>query len=148
MTLRRDHVAGGAFVVAGVLIVSVSGDLPFGTLASPGAGMLPTLVVILMMALGGTLVLRARESPPLAGTDWTDASHALRVILVAAVAVALYTTLGFLLTVPMLLFSLVFLAERRPILAAAAFALGMTTLAYLLFAYLLKTPLPRGPIDF
>ena len=36
MTLRRDHVAGGAFVVAGALILAVSGDLPFGTLASPG----------------------------------------------------------------------------------------------------------------
>ena len=36
MILRRDHVAGGAFIVAGVLVLAVSGDLPFGTLASPG----------------------------------------------------------------------------------------------------------------
>jgi hypothetical protein len=34
MTLRRDHVAGGAFIVAGILVLAVSGDLPFGTLAT------------------------------------------------------------------------------------------------------------------
>ena len=45
MRLRRDHVAGGAFVVVGALVLAVSDDLPFGTLASPGAGMLPTLVI-------------------------------------------------------------------------------------------------------
>ena len=31
------------FIVAGALVLAVSGDLPFGTLPSPGAGMLPTL---------------------------------------------------------------------------------------------------------
>ena len=36
MILRRDHVAGGAFVVGGALVLAVSGDLPFGTLAFPG----------------------------------------------------------------------------------------------------------------
>ena len=40
------------FAVAGALVLAVSGDLPFGTLASPGAGMLPTLLVVLMMAFG------------------------------------------------------------------------------------------------
>src|SRR5262245_18444017 len=58
MTLKRDHVAGGVFVVAGVLVLAVSGDLPFGTPSSPGAGMLPTLVVGLMMAFGFILLLQ------------------------------------------------------------------------------------------
>ena len=31
MTLRRDHVAGAAFVVIGALTLALSGDLPFGT---------------------------------------------------------------------------------------------------------------------
>ena len=45
MILRQDHVAGGVFIVAGALVFAVSGDLPFGTLASPGAGMMPKLVL-------------------------------------------------------------------------------------------------------
>ena len=65
MSLRRDHVGGGAFVAVGALVLAVSGDLPFGTLASPGAGMLPKLVVGLMMAFGLVLLVRAGESPRL-----------------------------------------------------------------------------------
>jgi hypothetical protein len=146
--LRRDHVAGGLFVVAGALILAVSGDLPFGTLASPGAGMLPTLVIVLMMAFGLILVLRAAESPPLAEIAWGDLPHAARVIAFAAAAVAIYTTLGFLVTISLLLFSLAFVVERRPFLHAAAFSLGVTGLAYLLFNTLLKAPLPRGLLWF
>ena len=33
MTLRSDHVAGGAFVVFGIVVLAMSGDLPFGTLS-------------------------------------------------------------------------------------------------------------------
>ena len=145
MKLRRDHVAGGAFVVVGVLTLAVSGDLPFGTLASPGAGMLPTLVVGFMMAFGAVLFLGAAASPPLGEIDWSDLPHALKVGLVAAVAVALYTVLGFLVTVPLLLFTLAFAVERKPILPAALFSIGVTALAYGLFGWFLRTPLPPVP---
>ena len=122
MALRRDHVAGSAFVVAGALVLAVSGDLPFGTLASPGAGMLPTLVVGLMMAFGVVLLAQARRSPLIAEVDWSDLPHALRVVVVAAAAAALYVPLGFALTIPLLLLALIFLVERRPLLIALAFS--------------------------
>ncbi len=77
--LRRDHIAGGAFIVAGALLFAMSGDLPFGTLASPGAGMMPKLVLALLMAFGALLVLRAGESPPLAEIAWGDFRHAATV---------------------------------------------------------------------
>jgi hypothetical protein len=144
MTLRRDHVSGGVFVVAGALVLAVSGDLPFGTLASPGAGMLPTLVVGLMMAFGLILLAQARRSPRLAEVNWTDLPHAIRVAIVAAAAVALYVPLGFALTMPLLLFTLIFLVERRPLLPALAFSIGATIAVYALFAVLLRTPFPRG----
>jgi hypothetical protein len=144
MIVRRDHVAGGAFVVVGALVLAVSGDLPFGTLASPGAGMLPTLVVVLMMAFGVILLAQARRSPPLAEVNWADLPHALRVVVVAAAAVALYVPLGFALTIPLLLVTLIVLVERRPALPAVAFSVGATIAVYVLFTMLLRTPLPRG----
>ena len=148
MNLRRDHVAGGGFVLAGALVLAVSTDLPFGTMASPGAGMLPILIVGFLMAFGAVLFARAGDSPPLKTIAWTDASHALRVVAVAALAIASYTTLGFVFTVGALLFVLTFLVERRPFLVAAAFSIGVTALAYTLFGLLLKTPLPRGIMGF
>ena len=144
MTLRRDHVAGGVFVVAGALVLAVSGDLPFGTLASPGAGMLPTLVVALMIAFGLMLLAQARRSPALAEIDWTDLPHAARVAAAAAAAAVLYVPLGFLLTILLLLFTLIFLVERRPLLPAVAFSVGATFAVYVLFTFLLRAPLPRG----
>jgi putative tricarboxylic transport membrane protein len=144
MTLRRDHLAGGVFVVVGLLVLAVSGDLPFGTLASPGAGMLPTLAVALMMVFGLILLAQARRSPPLAEANWTDLPHAIRVAVVAAAAATLYVALGFALTIPLLLFTLIFLVERRPLLPAIAFSVGASAAVYALFTLLLRTPLPRG----
>ena len=46
------------------------------------------------------------------------------------------------------LFALVFAAERRPALHAAAFSAGVVALAYLLFGVMLKLPLERGILGF
>jgi hypothetical protein len=144
MPLRRDHVAGGIFVVGGALVLAVSGDLPFGTLASPGAGMLPTLVTVLMTAFGIVLMAQARRSPALAEVNWDDLPHAVRIAAVAAAAAILYVPLGFALTIPLLLFTLIFLVERRPLLPALAFSIGASAAVYALFTLVLRTPLPRG----
>lgn len=148
MKLRRDHVAGGCFVLAGAAVLAISSDLPFGTLASPGAGMLPMLLVGLLMIFGAVLFAHAGEGPPLASIDWADARHALSVIAVACVAASAYTVLGFLAVIPLMLFVLIFVVERRPLLSAAIFSAGATILAYAVFGVLLKTPLPRGIMGF
>ena len=143
--LRRDHVAGGAFIVAGLLVFAMSGDLPFGTLASPGAGMMPKLVLGLMIAFGAILVVRAGESPPFATIDWGDFRHAATVVVVTAVATALYTTAGFVLSVTLLLFVLLYFIERRSLFRTLAVSVGITVGCYVLFGTLLKSPLPPMP---
>jgi hypothetical protein len=148
LNLRRDHVAGGAFVLAGAAVGVLSFDLPFGTLASPGAGMLPILLIGFLTALGAVLFMRAGDGPPLASIDWSDFRHALPVVAVAAAAATAYDRLGFLITIPLMLFFLTFVVERRPVLPAVAFSVGVTAIAYTLFGLLLKTPLPRGIMGF
>ena len=148
MKVHRDHVAGGIFAVAGAFVLAVSGDLPFGTLASPGAGMLPTLLVVPMMGFGLVLLTRARRSPPLAELNWTDLPHAARVAALAAAATALYVPLGFALTAPLLLLTLIYLVERRPLLPALAFSLAAAGALYTLFTLVVRTPLPRGLLGF
>ena len=148
MNLRMDHVAGGAFVVAGAIVLLVSSDYPFGTLASPGAGMLPTLLIVLIVAFGALLFARAGDGPLLRTIAWSDLPHAVRVVVVAAAAVLLYTKAGCLFTLSALLFVLTFVIERKPLLPAAAFSIGVTAFAYVLFGWLLRTPLPRGLVGF
>jgi hypothetical protein len=144
LILRRDHIAGGVTVAAGVLILAVSNDLPIGTLASPGAGMLPVLVIALMMLFGLVLLLGANGSPPMAEIGWRDLPHAARVTVVAAGAAALYTMLGFILTMMLMLFVLVYVVERRSLLASLALCIPVPLVIYAAFEYLLKAPLERG----
>jgi hypothetical protein len=147
MILRADHVAGGIAIVAALAVLAVSGDLPLGTLAFPGAGMLPKLVCVLMILFGVLLIARAGQSPPFAEISWSDLPHAVRVLGVTAAAVALYTTLGFIITMSLLLFVLIAL-EGRNLVAAAAFSLGISLSTYVLFTVGLKTPLEQGLFGF
>jgi Tripartite tricarboxylate transporter TctB family len=148
LTLRTDHVAGGVLAALGLLVLALSGDLPVGSLSFPGAGMMPKLLASLLIAFGLMLVLRAGGSAPLAEISWQDLPHALRVTAVTALAIALYQTAGFLLTMTLLLFVLIFGVERRRLVPAAAFSLGVVALSYLLFAVALKTPLEQGVFGF
>jgi hypothetical protein len=148
MMLRADHVAGGAFVALGVFVFAVSGDLPFGSLSAPGAGMMPKLMAGLMIAFALALIAGAAGSRPLAAIDWSDRGHALLVMLVTAVAVQLYRPLGFLITMTLLVFALLVVVERRKLAHAALYSIGLTLFAYWLFGKALKSPLERGLLWF
>src|SRR5437660_7289369 len=125
MTLRIDHIAGGIFIVFGIVVFALSGDLPIGSLAFPGAGMMPKLVTALMIVFGLALVLRARESAAFATLAWGDLWHAVPVALITAAATLLYTTLGFLITMALMLFALTAGVERRNLIVSALFSLGV-----------------------
>lgn len=143
-TLRSDHVAGAAFIVFGILVFAISGDLPFGRLSAPGAGMMPKLVAGLMMALALAVIVSAHASEPFAAMEWDDRWHALAVVVIIGVAVSLYQRLGFIITMSLLVFALLVLVERRNALIAAAYSIALTLFAYWLFGKALKAPLERG----
>jgi hypothetical protein len=149
MTLRSDHVAGAAFILLGVLVFAIGTDLPFGTMSAPGAGMMPKLTASLMMLFAAAIVATARrDSPPFSTIDWSDRSHAILVLVITAIAVALYQRLGFLITMSLLVFSLLVVVERRHVLPAAGYAIGLTLFAYWMFGIALKAPLERGLLWF
>ena len=148
MTIRTDHVAGAAFVLFGLLIFALSGDLPMGRLSMPASGFMPTLLATLLIVFGISLVLRAGESQHLAALEWSDVKHAVPVVLITAIAIALYTQLGFILTMMLMLLALLVLVERRNAVRAAVYAVVVVLLAYGLFDRLLKAPLPTGPLGF
>jgi hypothetical protein len=148
MILRRDHIAGGLFVVAAVTVLAVSGDLPVGSMGMPGAGMMPKLVLGLMIVFGLILVVRGSESPSIATVSWSDLPHATQVVVLTTAAVALYTLLGFIITMSLMLFSFLVVVERRSFLPATSFSIGVTVFAYFLFSTLLKSPLPQGLLGF
>ena len=148
MTLRADQIAGAIFVVFAIAVFALSGDLPVGSLSSPGAGMMPKLVLVLMVVFGIALILGAKASEPFAEIDWSDRNHALLVVAIAAAAAALYQRLGFILTMSLLVFTLLAVVERKNLVRAAAYGIGLTMIAWWVFGTALKSPLERGILGF
>jgi hypothetical protein len=147
MTLRTDHVAGAAAIILGLVVLALSGDLPFGSLSFPGAGMWPKLICVLMIGLGVLLCLGASLSRPIAEVGWSDLPHAAIVTAATGAAIAFYSTLGFIVIATFLLAGLVMLERRHP-LVALIYGASVSIAVYALFTILLKSPLERGLIGF
>lgn len=148
MMLRADHVAGAAFVVFGLVVIALSGDLPTGQLSMPGSGFLPKIVATLIVVFGAVLMLRGGESEPFSKIPWSDGAHAAMVTAIAAVAIALYTYLGFIITMALMMIALLIVIERRNPLRAGAYSIAIVLFTYLCFSYLLKSPLPASPFSY
>jgi hypothetical protein len=148
MNIRADHVAGAGFIAFGLLVIALSGDLPFGNLSMPGAGFLPILVSILLIAFGVILVARARESQPFGNIRWDDAKHAGLVIVITGVSIALYERLGFIITMMMMMIGHLVIIERRNVVRALIYSAGVCLVTYIAFEYVLSTPLAESPFGF
>jgi hypothetical protein len=148
MNLRADHVAGAAFVVFGATIIALSSDLPVGRLSMPGSGFLPMIVATLTIVFGLTLIARGGESAPFSDLDWDDGKHAALVTAITAVAIALYTVLGFIVTMVAMMVALLIVIERRKPVYAAGYSIAVVLGTYAAFEWLLKTPLPSSPLSY
>lgn len=146
MNVRADHIAAGVLMALGLLVLIVGWNLPFGRITAPGAGMLPKLLAGMMIAFGAIVAASSTQHETLRDMPWSDWSHASLVVIIAALATLLYNKLGFLVTMPLLVFSLLTVVERRNLVISAVFAISLTLFAYWLFAILLKAPLERGTI--
>jgi hypothetical protein len=148
MNMRADHVAGAFFVALGLFVIALSGDLPFGQLSMPGAGFLPMIIATMIIVFGASLFLRARESRAFSDLAWDDSRHALQVIAITAVATALYTVLGFIITMILMMLALLVIIERKNILRAAAYSAVVAIVTYATFVHLLQSPLPPGVLGY
>ena len=150
MRIASDHAAGAAAVVTAIAVLAMSGDLPFGTLSLPGAGMMPKLLCALMILLGVTLIVRG-DGDPMSAMSWRDLPHAGRVFVITAAAAAVYTALGFIVAMSLMLFVLIageVWPSPRGLGTAAVFSVGITLFTYLLFTIVLKQPLEQGVLGF
>jgi hypothetical protein len=143
MNLRADHVAGATFVIFGAAVIALSGDLPVGRLSMPGSGFLPMIVATLTIVFGLALILRASESGPFSDLAWEDGKHAAMVTVITAIAIYLYTWLGFIITMVTMILALLIVIERRNPLRAGVYSAAIVLFTYACFAWLLKTPLPE-----
>jgi hypothetical protein len=148
MKLYADHVAGAFFVGLGAVVIALSGDLPFGHMSMPGAGFMPVLIAVLLIVFGAALVLRAREGRLFSEIDWDDGRHAAQVLAITIVAVSLYASLGFIITMIAMMVAILLVIERRNVLWAGIYSVAVVVATYGVFVHVLQSPLPGGILGY
>jgi putative tricarboxylic transport membrane protein len=150
---RNDVVGGLLAAVLGaavVLHVRTFPELPDG---QPGPALFPGIVGALLVLFGLALVVRAvlARGLPAAEPDVAVTTQgrvrALAVLGLVVGYLLLAETIGFGLTMGVLLFLLMWLLGARPVVAAIA-AVATTGFVLLVFEELLLVPLPQGPLGW
>ena len=144
--LRADRVAGAALVLIGVVTIVESRALPFGSLRNPGPAFVPLVLAILLIGFGIAIAALGRSSPPLSEIGWAEAHHAVAIFAACAFVALALERIGYRITMAVMLFSMLWLVERKRVLFAAAFGAGLSAVTYYLFDTILRVPLPRGPL--
>jgi hypothetical protein len=143
--LTTDRVGGSALCLLALFVIWESRTLPLGTWRNPGPGYFPVLLAALLLILGALACMMGGGAAPVTGVGWGEAGHALVILGVGAFICLALERLGYRLTMLSALLFLVWLVEKKSLLAAAAFAFGLAFGSFYLFDTLLRVSLPRGP---
>ncbi len=65
MNIRADQVAGGAFIILGILVFIIGWICPSVASPPPGAGMPPKLMAGLMIAFAAGIIINGQRSEKL-----------------------------------------------------------------------------------
>jgi hypothetical protein len=141
------------FVSLGILIFALvylagSISLKIGTGAKPGAGMFPTAVAVVLLAVAAFHAWRTFRAK-----IEQDKGHSWTQLAPAGIAGALIVypyllgMLDFLLSTAIVLFALFRLLRFKTTLISLLTALGTTVLSFFIFAGLLGVTLPSGTME-
>ena len=146
----NDTIVGAGFVVAGALIIVGTLNYPSLDAGHPGPSLFPRLLGGLMAVFGGLVGvggLRARDATE--EVAWLrlyrNSAFINAVFVLGAVVtyIVMVGRIGFLLMGTLILSVLMWRLRVRP-LTALVVAIVFTNFVYLLFAKILRVPLPGG----
>ena len=144
-SLTIDQAAGSVFAAFSILVLWESRSIPFGFLAEPGPGAVPTLLASVLLVCSIAVVIGGRATKRLADVHWKEWRHATAILMACAFLALAIERLGYRLAILIALLFLVGAVERKGWIAAVAFAACFSFGTYYLFNTLLRVPLPQGP---
>jgi putative tricarboxylic transport membrane protein len=153
-SMRRPHqIAGLVLLLLGLFVISEAVGLRYYTRLGPGPGFFPLWLGGLLSALAVVMILRATFAPPEPVTPgfFTDRRGYLSIgaiVLCLVVAAAFLKSLGFSLTLSLILLFLLRVLGRTAWLPAIAAALLGGFGVYHVFVHWLGVPLPAGLLAF
>lgn len=151
---KAETVAGAVIVVLGALLLQQSLRLPYIADGVPGPGFLPLWISSGIMGSGFVLAVkgvRAHLAPTGEAVTWPEPSGWRRVGLVLgalAVSLLLLTWLGFVLTTALFMITVIFGLGVRSWRSLVSVPLISAVVLYLIFAVMLRVPLPKGLLAF
>lgn len=121
-------------------------SLPDGT---PGPALFPQILSALMLIFGGLQLVQGLRKAKGSARRYEPRALVQAALVLASVGfyIVLLPRLGFLATSFLLLLGLMLLLGVRPVLAAAA-ALAVASGSALLLGWILRVPLPPGPLGW
>lgn len=153
----NDAVTGGIFLVIAILAFAYAGTFTSLPGVKYGPDLFPRLIAILM-GLGGIMLIvgslrRSGGLPLFMLAPWArrPRNHAILASVVASILFYILASerLGFLLSAFLMLGGLLAVTRgTSKLLSSAAVAAVVSVLLYLIFARLLRVPLPMGVIEF
>jgi putative tricarboxylic transport membrane protein len=146
---KNDIIFGSIFIALGIFIFTQTFFYPSLEKGHPGPGLFPNLLAILFIIFGGVLIYKARK--PLANNDSEEGvpsgpkkvSNAFFVLGIVIVFVAVFNSIGFLVTSAVLLFVLM---KKLGVttLRSAISSICITLFINIMFLKILRVPLPPG----
>lgn len=144
-SLTIDQVAGAFFAAFSLLVLWETRSIPFGFLAEPGPGAMPTLLAFTLLACSIALVIGGRSGKQAVAVRWTEWRHAVFILGTCAFMALALEPLGYRLTIFVALLTLVSILEKKGWIAGVVFAVCFSFGTHYLFNTLLQVPLPQGP---
>jgi Na+/melibiose symporter-like transporter len=151
--MRHQNLIGGIFwLMIGLLLSVWSTRYRIGGLLQPGPGFLPFILGLILIILSLFLLMRgvkeyitaAQEAPiPSLSRGWTKVAYTVLILLLATF---LFEKIGYLFTISLLIFFLMWGVTSKTWRTILLVALLSTLCIYFLFVLLLKQQLPRGPL--
>lgn len=144
-SLTIDQAAGAFFTAFSLFVLWESRKIPFGFLAEPGPGAMPTLLACTLLVCSIALVIGGRPGKRVSTILWMEWRHALFILGTCAFMALALERIGYRLTIIIALLVLVTLLEKKSWIAGIVFAACFSFGSYFLFDVLLQVPLPQGP---
>ena len=149
--MSKDRAASLIFLVFGIYGFIFSIHIPMGEWQSPGPGIFPLCISIVLCLSGASWFIGNKKRIPSEEVGWRtvgkNAVRPLKVVGITLIFILLMDRTGYLLGSSLYLFILLLLVSRYRFSVALAFAVAIGGGSWFFFGKLLGVELPMGP-DF
>jgi Na+/melibiose symporter-like transporter len=152
---RRDIASGVALAILGLWVAQQARGLTYNDEFGPGPGLLPLWLGLILSVLAGCLLIfeaiRKSSKEPQEHSDVSVLSKFLRVFpawLALLATVALLNVVGFVASLGLFTFFLVYWVERRSLKSAIVVSVAITLSFLVVFRVILPVPLPLNAWGF